>query len=287
MFCMLCGLVLEVVGYAGRLMSHHDPFRQSPFLIYIICLTVGPAFFSAAVYLCFARIVVVYGEANSRFAPRVYTITFVVFDILSLVLQGAGGGIAAIAERGSKQMYKGIHVMIGGLVWQVVSLMLFMLMSVDFALRTKKNAGGRNLALQGLTVSLKWKAFLCGNAHPVYPYHVMQLTFSIPVGLALATITIFARCIYRVVELNAGFDSRLANEEVTFMVLEGALVAIAVLSVSTSHPGLIFRSHWVEADFQLGNKICKATGSSTTSVEMEQPHITGHQSSSSTESDRK
>ena len=173
MFCMLGGLGLEIVGYGGRLMAHRDPFGQPPFLIYIICLTIGPAFLSAAVYICLARIVVVYGEAvdaNSRFTPRFYTITFVICDILSLVLQGAGGGTASLAVRGSKEMDRGLRVMVGGLAWQVLSLTLFMLMSADFAWRTKRDSHGRNLDLLGLTRSPKWKAFLCGKCSPkAYP----------------------------------------------------------------------------------------------------------------------
>jgi hypothetical protein len=160
------GLLLEVVGYAGRLMARHDPFGQPPFLIYIICLTIGPAFLSAAIYISLARIVVVYGEANSRFTPRFYTITFVICDVVSLVLQGGGGGTASLAFRGSAQQNRGLWVMVGGLIWQVISLSLFMVMSADFAWRTKRNSQRRNLDLLDLTRSLKWKAFLWGSALP-------------------------------------------------------------------------------------------------------------------------
>jgi RTA1 like protein len=30
---MVCGLVLEIVGYAGRIMLHHDPFDFNNFLM--------------------------------------------------------------------------------------------------------------------------------------------------------------------------------------------------------------------------------------------------------------
>ena len=35
------------------------------------------------------------------------------------------------------------------------------------------------------------------------------------------------------------------------MILEGAMVAIAVCLMSILHPGLIFGSHWAESDFKL------------------------------------
>jgi hypothetical protein len=45
----------------------------------------------------------------------------------------------------------------------------------------------------------------------------------------LATIFIFIRSYFRVAELSGGFDSALANDQITFMVLEGAMI------VSVSH----------------------------------------------------
>jgi len=44
----------------------------------------------------------------------------------------------------------------------------------------------------------------------------------------LATLAIYIRCIYRIIELQAGLDSHLAQYEVKFMILEGAIIAISV-----------------------------------------------------------
>lgn len=40
-------------------------------------------------------------------------------------------------------------------------------------------------------------------------------------ALAVATITIFIRCVFRVAELQSGFNGALFNDEIAFMVLEG------------------------------------------------------------------
>ena len=45
-------------------------------------------------------------------------------------------------------------------------------------------------------------------------------------------------------ELQGGFDGALANDQVTFMILEGAMVSIASLALTIMHPGPIFRSFW-------------------------------------------
>jgi hypothetical protein len=76
MAAAIIGMLTEVIGYIGRIMMHNNPFSKNNFLIYLVMLTIAPAFLSAAIYLCLARIVVVYGEERSRFRPRTYTILF-------------------------------------------------------------------------------------------------------------------------------------------------------------------------------------------------------------------
>jgi hypothetical protein len=66
--------------------------------MYLVTLTIAPAFLSAAVYLRLARIVVVYGEERRRFRPRTYKIMFCSCDFLALLLRAAGGAIASTAN---------------------------------------------------------------------------------------------------------------------------------------------------------------------------------------------
>ena len=80
----------EVIGYTGRIMMHNNPFFKGNFFIYLVTLTIAQAFLSAAIYLCLARIVVVYREERSRFRPRTYTILFCSCDFLALLLQAIG-----------------------------------------------------------------------------------------------------------------------------------------------------------------------------------------------------
>ena len=41
---MFGGLALEIVGYLGRILLHFNVFDFNNFIIYIVCLTIGPAF---------------------------------------------------------------------------------------------------------------------------------------------------------------------------------------------------------------------------------------------------
>ena len=160
---MVFGLFLEVVGYIGRIIMHSNPFTDTGFMIYIVCLTIGPAFLAGAIYLCLARIVVVYGEGNSIVKPKVYTIVFMISDFISLVLQGAGGGLAATADT-QDSAQTGINIMIAGLSFQVVSLTLFAIACAWFALNVKKNKAPRNPDFEQFTRSGKWRSFLICKA---------------------------------------------------------------------------------------------------------------------------
>lgn len=70
---MLSGVILEVLGYAGRIMSWQDQWMQNGFLMQIVCLTIAPAFMAAGLYLCLRRIVYAFGPDNSRISPEAYT----------------------------------------------------------------------------------------------------------------------------------------------------------------------------------------------------------------------
>ncbi|KAI9795074.1 MAG: hypothetical protein M1816_000096 [Peltula sp. TS41687] len=226
----VAGIALETVGYGARISMHYNPFPQNPFLIQIITLTIAPAFICAAIYLCLARIVVVYGEDISRLKPRTYSIMFVTFDFFSLVLQGLGGGIASTADTYTSRK-RGVDIMIGGLSLQVVSLILFMILCLDFAWRVRRHRGGLNPVHASLRRTLLWKAFL--------------------LALTLATLTIFVRSVFRVAELSEGFDGSLANDEVTFMILEGAMIAVACICLTALHPGIALQGSYKEANFTL------------------------------------
>lgn len=232
MVAMVLGLIGEVIGYYARVMLHNNPFDPTGnnFIIYLVCLTIAPAFFSAAIYLCLGRIVVIYGEHLSRFLPRTYTVIFCACDFLSLVLQAAGGAITSNAKTVSASQ-TGINIMLAGLSFQVASLALFALLCSDFAFRLYRNPQAWSESYVDLYRSKRFSAFLC--------------------CLCLATLTIFVRSVFRVAELSGGFRGPLANNQISFMVLEGVMVVVATSCLTLLHPGICFQGNWSAANFSL------------------------------------
>ncbi|KAF3389260.1 Sphingoid long-chain base transporter RSB1 [Penicillium rolfsii] len=244
---IICGLILEVLGYVARIKMRANPFIDRWFTMYMVCLTIAPAFISAAIYLSLARIIGVYTTSASRIKQRTYSLIFVAFDVVSLLLQAAGGAITTSNDASTVQT--GINIMIAGLASQVASLTLYLAVCVDFGWRIYRSQS-RGIyryrsTLQGrerkerLTLSSQFARLRASK---------MWAAFLICQGLA--TICIYIRSIFRVAELSGGFNGYLANNEITFMVLEGAMISIAAIALSTfGHSGIGFQGQWSQLDY--------------------------------------
>ncbi|KAK8096561.1 uncharacterized protein PG998_004778 [Apiospora kogelbergensis] len=232
---MTLGLLGEIVGYIGRVMLHNNIFSFNGFLIYLVPLTIAPAFITASMYLCLARIIHVLDPALrfTRLKPMTYTWTFVTFDFIALVLQGAGGGITATGRSDKKTIDLGVNIMIAGLAFQVFSLVAFSILCLDFAWRLRKGqrewrrasvdtvAEDRFRALRG---TVAFKGLVC--------------------ALAAAVVLIIVRSVYRLIELQDGFSGELANNELIFMIIEGPMVILACAALVAFHPGLALKGNW-------------------------------------------
>jgi hypothetical protein len=92
------------------------------------------------------------------------------------------------------------------------------------------------------------------------------------IALSLGTVFILTRSCFRVAELAKGFRSKLANEEIPFMVLEGAMIVLATATTTIFHTGWAFGAKWADAGWSW-KKDCRA--------DIEAGHNSGSQPSSS------
>lgn len=68
-------------------------------------------------------------------------------------------------------------------------------------------------------------------------------------GLGIAVLTIFTRSVFRCAELSGGFNGKLFNDQITFMILEGPMIIMACTALTLFHPGIAFQGHWHDANF--------------------------------------
>jgi len=225
---MVIGVILEVIGYAGRIMSWQNQWEENGFLMQIVCLTIAPAFMAGGIYLCLRRIVYAFGPENSRIRPESYTRIFIPCDLISLLLQAAGGGLASAESHSGKSPDMGDNIMVAGLAFQVFTLAIFMILCVDFAIRTRSRYR-----------SLGSAAF---DQNPIFVTTRSSKGFKgFLVALTLATICIFWRSVYRVAELAEGWTGHLIRQQDLFIGFEGVMVIVAVLALNIFNPAFTFQ----------------------------------------------
>lgn len=139
------------------------------------------------------------------------------------MLQSAGGGIASVKTQDGEDPKLGNNIMIAGLSVQVATLLIFIILALDFTVRTIRRIrqlGAQNaLDPRHATLRKSWifKGFL--------------------VALSLSTLCIFIRCVYRVAELSKGWQGHLMKVQRYFIGFEAAIIVAAVYLLNIFHPG--------------------------------------------------
>lgn len=90
---LITGVVVESVGYIGRLMSSRQSpdWTLGPYVMQSSLLLIAPALFAASIYMTLGRIIVlVHGEELSVIRVNWLTKIFVAGDVLSFLMQSSG-----------------------------------------------------------------------------------------------------------------------------------------------------------------------------------------------------
>lgn len=132
-----------------------------------------------------------YAPNLARFSTKLFAWVFVPADILSLVLQGTGGGLSASSSGASQTA---VNIAMAGLVLQVVMLVSFSTFLIDFLVRyvkseQTKRLGGRDKVFFGF--------------------------------LGVAVLCTLVRCVFRCYELKEGYYGDAIKHEGMFIGMEG------------------------------------------------------------------
>ncbi|KAK0184993.1 RTA1-like protein [Armillaria mellea] len=218
---VLCG-VLEILGWSARLWSSFNPGLKDPFAMQLTCMILAPTPLLAANFVILEKLIQRLGNRYSRLSPRAYMILFSTCDILSLVVQAFGGGLASSAVSNGTDPEKGGHIMLIGVAFQLAVITLYSILGIEFFARYLTDTPIRNRG---------WGTR--GDLTPTLKLMVAALAFS--------TTCLFIRAEYRVIELEDGWGGRIITTEVYFNVLDGAMITLAIYVANLFHPGRIFR----------------------------------------------
>ncbi|KZL70538.1 sphingoid long-chain base transporter rsb1, partial [Colletotrichum tofieldiae] len=243
-FCLAAGAITEFIGYVGRTVLATNPWNFGAFVIQNLMLVVGPTIIAAAISVTFKHLVLWYGSQWSLVRPSLYPWIFVGTDVFSLLIQMAGGGVAAMATVKSDQSMSkvGNNMMLGGVCFQVVNMIFCGGLILTYAWRRRQNktnsAYVRDDSARDSSGSSRQHNVLAGFGVSDEKTKLRAKWFVS--ALIVAYVVIIIRCVYRIPEMAMGWGSDLQKNETTFLVLDGGMVLISVLMLTVFHPFLFF-----------------------------------------------
>ncbi|KAF8177302.1 RTA1-like protein [Mycena galopus ATCC 62051] len=218
----LCGIG-EIVGWTGRLWSSFAPALSDPYMMQITTTIIAPTPLIAVNFILLGRIIRRLGAVYSRLTPKSYTVIFLTCDLIALVVQGLGGGIAASSTSISSQNLGG-NIMLGGIVFQFVALCVYTACGVDF--------------LRNYLASAPVRPMISSEERGT-----LDARLKVMIGaIGFSTLVLFIRSVYRMVELSDGWKGTVIRTEIYFNVLDGGMVTLAIWTMNIAHPGLLLRS---------------------------------------------
>ncbi|KAL5042231.1 hypothetical protein BDW71DRAFT_200713 [Aspergillus fruticulosus] len=202
----------EWIGYIGRAISGNEApdFTVKPYILQTLLLLIAPTLFAATIYMELGRIVLLTdGEAYCFIRRRWLTKIFLLGDIISFIMQGAGGGIMASGTPSA--LSTGENIIIGGLVVQLIFFSLFVITSIKFHLGLRNTPSRKVLHSQA-----PWERHMCA----LYG------------GSAL----IFVRSLFRLIEYAQGNDGYLVSHEAYLYIFDAVLMVLVMVVFAWVHP---------------------------------------------------
>ncbi|KAL9059168.1 MAG: hypothetical protein Q9162_001386 [Coniocarpon cinnabarinum] len=216
------GALGELMGWAARLYSNKCPYNNTAFTMQISILIIAPCFFSAALYYIEAELIRKWGRQHSLLSAKLYLWIFIGFDLISIAVQGAGGGLASSASSADPPTSSapGTHTMIGGIVVQLVSMSLFSLLLFYTMWSARAEwLTGSNLGPDAMRMKLILASTLLIDA------------------------CILARNYYRAVELGEGWDGYLMSHEAYFCIFDAGLMTLVVIAFTCAPPMFFIKTN--------------------------------------------
>ncbi|KAH8089893.1 RTA1-domain-containing protein [Cristinia sonorae] len=211
----------EILGWSGRLWSSYSPLDQNPYLMQIVATILAPTPFVAALFILFSRITQKLGTQYSRLSPRWYARIFLTADIIALVVQGAGGGLAATANTDAGSNL-GANIMLGGIIFQLVALVIFIGIATEYYMRYLAD---RPIRFDAQSRRVEW-----GQRMRIFTG-----------ALVFIVICILIRSIYRSAELADGWNGAIITTQIYFNLFDAAVVLLAIVTLNFFHPGYMLK----------------------------------------------
>lgn len=220
---IVAGCALELAGYAARVPLNANPWNSQAFQTQICAIVLAPTLTCISIYLTLKHLTIALNPSLSRLRPKLLPFIFVPADVSCLLVQAIGGALAASGGRENRKLVDaGNQAIIAGIALQVVVLLAFGVMSLDYWLRARKWVRSADVTPSALAL---WN----DKKFRTFGYAVLG-----------AYICVQIRCIYRVAEMAGGWGNEIMQDEPSFAVLDSFMMLICVYLLSCFPPGIFF-----------------------------------------------
>ncbi|KAH8827429.1 RTA1-like protein [Flagelloscypha sp. PMI_526] len=198
---------------------------------------IAPTPLLAVNFIVFKRVVELLGQHYCLLSARWISRLFISADIIALVIQGAGGGIAS----GSEAVLGG-NIMLAGIAFQFSIMTIATFLAIHYAWSWKAQRPARKTEfdtshLESMPLaSLKSDEKNFKSRIPLDESESSRLILLLW-GVAFNTFCLFIRAIYRLIELSDGWTGEIITTEKWFNIFDGMMVVLAILSLNLTHPG--------------------------------------------------
>lgn len=238
------GTIFEIMGYAARIALAKNPWIYDAFVIQLVMLILAPTLVAASISITFKHLVLWYGPEWSFLKPVLYPWVFVGTDFISIFIQAAGGAISAVATGGETDnkslLDVGSGMLVAGVIFQLINMVFcggLMLLYIWRRHRSLKAGPERIESSRGEAYEMTGHSSTPHDAEAARSKDKKTKIFIYAITVAYCAIII--RCIYRVPEMQMGWASDLMQNETTFLILDGTMILIAILTLTIFHP-----CHW-------------------------------------------
>ncbi|KAF2395905.1 hypothetical protein EJ06DRAFT_534588 [Trichodelitschia bisporula] len=215
---LIMGALWETLAFTTHALGAHNQQSIAYATAHSLLYLLAPLWINAFAYMTFARLVYFYLPSQALAGGRIHATSlakyFVIADVLSFIIQAAGGVMASPGADPST-IKTGINIYMAGIGVQEAFVLCFVALMVVFhraALRLEREGGA-------LGQERRWRALL----------------FALYAVLAMITV----RIAYRIAEYGGGMkpSNPIPFHEAYAYALDAAPMMVAILILAVVHPG--------------------------------------------------
>ncbi|KAH8789449.1 RTA1 like protein-domain-containing protein [Flagelloscypha sp. PMI_526] len=217
---VLCAIG-EVLGWSGRLWSHFDPTNNTVHdavsrLPSCSILLLAPTPLLAVNFIVFGRMVHLMGEKYSLLSSKWIGIMFISADVIALAIQGTGGALL-LAKSIVSDLY--VRIILAGIAFQFAVMIIASLFAIHFV--------------------VNWR--LHHQITDTLTFHLSSSRLTILIcGISFNSLCLIIRAIYRLIELNDGWQGNIVRTQLWFNIFDGTMVLLAIVTLNAASPAWFF-----------------------------------------------